>query len=155
MENKKKIYWSADVTQKSNALDLEKGIFTPGEKLPWVRQLVAWQKEVVDSQEFMDALKFDALAHRIFVFSPNGDAYDLPQGATPIDFAYAVHSDLGNEADGAIVNGKMVSLDYKLKSGDMVHIIRKEGTGPSEKWLRFVVTRQARHQILKYARSKI
>lgn len=134
---------------------LEKGTFAPGEKLPWVKQLVAWQKEVVDSQEFMDALKFDALAHRIFVFSPNGDAYDLPQGATPVDFAYAVHSDLGNEADGVIVNGKMVSLDYQLKSGDMVNIIRKEGTGPSEKWLRFVVTRQARHQILKYARSKV
>ena len=156
-ENGVAAHWYYTGLKSSGVSDskLEKGTFAPGEKLHWVEQLVAWQKEVVDSQEFMDALKFDALAHRIFVFSPNGDAYDLPQGATPVDFAYAVHSDLGDETNGAIVNGKMVSLDYKLKSGDMVNIIRKEGAGPSEKWLRFVVTRQARHQILKHARSKV
>lgn len=136
-------------------MKLEKGIFAPGEKLSWVRQLVAWQKEVMGSQEFMEALRFDALAHRIFVFSPHGDVYDLPSGATPIDFAYAVHSDLGNEASGAMVNGKMVSLDFKLKSGDMVNIIRKEGGRPSEKWLRFVVTQHARQQILKHARKEV
>ncbi len=134
---------------------LEKGIFAPDEKLSWVKQLVAWQKEVVDSNQFMEALKFDALAHRIFVFSPHGDVYDLPSGSTPIDFAYAVHSDLGNEASGVMVNGKMVGLDYKLKSGDMVNIVRKEGGKPSEKWLRFVVTQQARHQILKHARKEV
>jgi len=150
-------HWFYSKAKTSGASDqkLEKGIFAPDEKLSWVKQLVSWQNEVIDSKEYLEALKFDALAHRIFVFTPKGDVYDLPQGATPIDFAYAVHSDLGNEATGAIVNEKMVPLDFKLKSGDMVHIIRKEGTKPSEKWLRFVVTQQARHQILKHVRSEV
>lgn len=150
-------HWFYSNAKTSGASDqkLEKGIFAPDEKLSWVKQLVSWQNEVIDSKEYLEALKFDALAHRIFVFTPKGDVYDLPQGATPIDFAYAVHSDLGNEATGAIVNEKMVPLDYKLKSGDMVHIIRKEGTKPSEKWLRFVITQQARHQILKHVRSEV
>jgi len=134
---------------------LEKGkIFAPGNKLSWVKQLVAWQRQVVDSQEFMDSLRFDALAERIFVFSPHGDVFDLPSGATPIDFAYGVHTDLGDEADGAKVNGKLVSLDYKLKSGDMVEIIKKEGSKPSEGWLRFVVTNQAKRKITQYLREK-
>lgn len=134
---------------------LREGVFTPVEKLAWVRQLVNWQKEVIDSKEFMEALKFDALAHRIFVFSPKGDVYNLPSGATPIDFAFSVHTDLGDQADGAKVNGKMVSLNFKLKSGDMVEIIKKEGSKPSEKWLRFVVTQQARREILKHAVNKV
>ncbi len=133
----------------------DQGFFVPNNKLSWVKQLVSWQKEVVGSKEFLEALRFDALAHRIFVFSPKGDVYDLPQGATPVDFAYAVHSDLGNETKGAMVNGKMVPLDFKLKSGDMVEIIKKEGGKPSGKWLRFVVTSQARREISKYAREEI
>lgn len=132
----------------------KKGFFAPNEKLSWVKQLVAWQKEVVDSQEFMDALRFDALAERIFVFSPNGDVFDLPAGATPIDFAYGVHTDLGDQADGAKVNGKLVSLDHKLKSGDMVEIIKKTGSKPTEGWLRFVVTNQAKRKINQYLREK-
>ena len=75
--------------------------FSPAEKLTWVRQLADWQKEIIDSHEFIDSVKFDALSHRIFVFSPKGDAYDLPEGATPVDFAYAVHSQLGDQAVGA------------------------------------------------------
>ncbi|PIV00664.1 hypothetical protein COS54_02510 [Candidatus Shapirobacteria bacterium CG03_land_8_20_14_0_80_39_12] len=150
-------HWFYAYAKAGGASDqkLEKGIFAPDEKLSWVKQLVSWQNEVVDSKEYLEALKFDALAHRIFVFTPKGDVYDLPQGATPIDFAYAIHSDLGNEVTGAKVNGKMVALDFKLKSGDMVNIIRKERNKPSEKWLRFVVTQQARHQILKHVRNKI
>lgn len=133
---------------------LERGTFTPDEKLTWVKQLVSWQKEVVDSQEFLEALKFDALAGRIFVFSPKGDVFDLPDGATPIDFAYAVHTDLGDQTDGALVNGKMVPLNFKLKSGDVVNIIKKEGSKPTEKWLRFVVTQVARREINKYLNKK-
>ncbi|MGB9911367.1 MAG: RelA/SpoT family protein [Microgenomates group bacterium] len=132
---------------------LEKGVFTPSEKLSWVKQLVAWQKEIVDSKKFLETLKFDALAHRIFVFSPKGDVFDLPAGATPIDFAYAVHTDLGNEAVGAKVNGVMVKLNHPLKSGDMVEIIRKKGTGPSRDWLDFVVTNLAKKRIEKYFRK--
>jgi GTP pyrophosphokinase len=148
-------YYSSAKSKGVSGEKLEKGIFAPDDKLSWVKQLVSWQKEVVDSQEFMEALKFDALAHRIFVFSPQGDVYDLPEKATPVDFAYAVHSGLGNEVKGARVDGKMVTLDFKLKSGDMVEIIKKEGGKPSGKWLRFVVTSQARREISKYARSEI
>jgi GTP pyrophosphokinase len=105
---------------------------------------------MVDSHEFLQALKFDALAHRIFVFSPQGDVYDLPAGATPIDFAYAVHTDVGDQTIGAKVNEKMAKLDYHLKSGDIVQIIRKKGTGPSRDWLNFVITTTARKQISRH-----
>ena len=133
---------------------LEDGVFAPNEKLSWVRQLVAWQKEIVGSQEFLEALKFDALKHRIFVFSPKGDVFDLPAESTPIDFAYAIHSELGDKAMGAKVNGKMVSLDFRLKSGDMVEILTSEKKkGPSRDWLSFVVTRVAKKEILKHFRS--
>ncbi|PIS14788.1 (p)ppGpp synthetase, partial [Candidatus Shapirobacteria bacterium CG09_land_8_20_14_0_10_39_12] len=122
-------------------------------KLSWVKQLVAWQKELTGSKEFVEALKFDGLASRIFVFSPKGDVFDLPFGATPVDFAYAVHTKLGDETTGAKVNGKMVGLDYKLKSGDLVEILKKEGSKPTEGWLDFVVTNMAKRNILKNARK--
>jgi guanosine-3',5'-bis(diphosphate) 3'-pyrophosphohydrolase len=148
-------HWHYSSTKAKGARDeeLEKGVSAPAEKLSWVKQLVAWQNEIVDSKEFIDALRFDALAHRIFVFSPQGDVYDLPVGATPVDFAYAVHTDLGNETRGAKVNGKMVSLDYQLKSGDMVEIFKKTGSKPTKKWLDFVVTQLAKREILKNASS--
>jgi len=133
---------------------LEKGnVFAPDDKLSWVKQLVAWQKEMIDTKDFIEALKIDGLAHRIFVFSPKGDVFDLPVGATPVDFAYAVHTDLGDETAGAKVNGKMVTLNCKLKSGDMVEIIKKEGTKPTPGWLDFVVTNLAKRNILKNARK--
>jgi GTP pyrophosphokinase len=136
---------------KLTTKEVDKGeFFAPTETLSWVKQLVAWQKEMVDSHEFLQALKFDALAHRIFVFSPQGDVYDLPAGATPIDFAYAVHTDVGDQTIGAKVNEKMAKLDYHLKSGDIVQIIRKKGTGPSRDWLNFVITTTARKQISRH-----
>lgn len=156
-ENGIAAHWYYSVEKAKGVSDevLEKGkIFAPDEKLSWVRQLVSWQKEVAGTQEFIEALKFDAFAHRIFVFSPKGDVYDLPAGSTPVDFAYSVHTRLGDGADGAKVNGKMVSLDSKLNSGDVVDIIKRKGSKPSEKWLRFVVTRQARAQISRYFREK-
>jgi len=134
---------------------ITEGFFAPNKKLGWVRELVAWQKEMVDSQEFLDSLKFDALANRIYVFSPKGDVYDLPAGATPVDFAYAVHTGLGNEIDGSMVNGKMVGLSTKLKNGDVVEIVNKKPTHPSEKWLGFVVTTAAKREILRYLRKKV
>ncbi len=137
----------------SEAIDKGK-FFAPDEKLNWVQQLVAWQKEIVDSKEFLKALRFDALRHRIFVFSPKGDVYDLPAEATPIDFAYAVHTDLGDQAVGAKVNGKLVKLKCKLKSGDIVEIIKKEDAKPSYDWLSFVITRTAKRKIERYFRQK-
>ncbi|SRR3989344_1585524 len=134
---------------------LEKGQVVVSNKLSWVKQLVDWQKEMTDSQEYLDALKFDALQHRNLVFSPKGDVYDLPRGATPVDFAYAVHGKLGNQAAGAKVNGKMVSLDHKLQNGDVVEIIvDRKRTKPNHDWLEFVVTTIARREISKALKNK-
>jgi GTP pyrophosphokinase len=133
---------------------LNRGLFIPVEKITWVKQLVSWQKQIVDSSEFLNTLKFDGLADRIYVFSPLGDVYDLPIGSTSVDFAYGVHTKLGNEIIGSKVNGKMVSLDFKLKSGDMVEIIKKEGGQPSSGWLEFVVTSLAKREINKCLRIK-
>jgi GTP pyrophosphokinase len=138
-----------------SSLAIDKGeFFAPDKKLAWVKQLVAWQKEMIDSQEFLEALKFDALAHRIFVFSPKGDVFDLPAGATPVDFAYAVHTQIGDSCLGARVDGRLVSLNWKLKSGQIVEILTsKNPKGPSRDWLRFVVTTLARREIEKYFRK--
>jgi len=132
---------------------IRSGFFAPLEKMGWIKELVLWQKELVDSKEFLDSLKFDALRHRIFVFSPRGDVFDLPAEATPVDFAYAVHTDLGNSCSGTKVDGKMAPLDYKLKSGQVVEIIStKNKKGPSSDWLNFVVTQLARREIAKNMR---
>lgn len=129
---------------------LEKGIKVSEAKLSWVKQLAKWQEELTDSQEFLRAVKFDALVHRNFVFSPKGDVYDLPHGATPVDYAFAVHTDLGNYIAGAKVNGKIVPLDYKLKSGEIVEIIKtKNKRLPNRDWLEFAVTTTARNKIKK------
>lgn len=130
---------------------LESGqVFASEEKLGWVKQLANWQKEITDSKEFLQSLKFDALSQRIFVFTPNGDVKDLPNGATPIDFAYAVHTHLGDRTIGAKVNGKITSFDSKLKSGDVCEImLSKEPRKPSTGWLDFVVTHLAKREINK------
>jgi len=131
-----------------------KSPFASENKLPWVKQLVSWQKEMTDSQEYLDALKFDALQHRNLVFSPIGDVYDLPRGATPIDYAYAVHTKLGHQASGAKVNGKMVPLSHKLVNGDVVEIIiDRKRHKPNHDWLDFVVTTTARRELAKIMRS--
>jgi len=140
---------------KLSSYDIDKGrFFSPVEKMAWVRQLAAWQKEIVDSKDFIDSVRFDALHHRIFVFSPKGDAFDLPEGATPVDFAYAIHTDLGNHVAGAKVNGKMVALSYQLKNGEVVEIlVDKKKKKPSVDWLDFVVTRLAKRKINKRTKS--
>lgn len=133
---------------------VEKGVFVPEEKLAWVKQLVSWQDEIADSEEFLKAVKFDALGHRQFVFSPKGDVFDLPAGATPIDFAYAVHTDLGDSTAGAKVDGKLVPFDYELKSGQVVEIIKGKQKKPSADWLEFVKTTVAKRHINKHLRKK-
>lgn len=136
--------------------ELQAGVFVPREKLGWVRQLADWQKEVSDSQEFINNLKFDALSHRIFILTPNGDVKDLPAGATPIDFAYAVHTKLGDRTTGAKVNGKIAPFDYKLKSGDVCEVLlAKEPRKPHVDWLQFVVTNLAKTEIQKGLREPI
>jgi GTP pyrophosphokinase len=118
------------------------------EKLKWVKELAKWQKEIVDSEEFLKAVRFDALRERIYVFSPKGDVYDLPLHATPVDFAYAVHTGLGKYIQGAKVNGKLVALSNKLHSGDVVEIIKSKNIKkPSHSWIDFVVTTTAKRKI--------
>ena len=135
--------------------NLERGVFVSKEKLSWVKQLVEWQNEISDSDEFLKTVKFDSFKHRNFVFSPIGDVYDLPAGATPIDFAYAVHTKLADYLVGAKVDGKIVPLDYKLKSGQVVEILKsKNPKKPNPRWIEFAVTAIARGEIKKQLRGE-
>ena len=114
---------------------------------PWLAELATAHTEITGSNDFVEGLKEDFFSHRVFVFTPTGDAIDLPTESTPIDFAYAIHTDLGNHLLGAKVNGKMVSFETKLGNGDVVEIIRRESAKPSVKWLDHVKTSLARKQI--------
>ena len=118
------------------------------EKLAWVRQLIDWQREVVDATEFVEGLKLDLFQDQVFVFTPKGDVKDLPSGATPLDFAYRIHTDVGHRTIGSKVNNRLVPLDYRLHNGDIVEIITtKAAHGPSRDWLNIVRTNQAREKI--------
>lgn len=143
-------YADAKAHGVSDAVLEEGRVTVSSDKLTWVKQLVEWQKEMSDTDEFTRAVKFDALTNRNFVFSPKGDVFDLPAGATPVDFAFSVHTVLGKYIAGAKVNGRIVTLDYKLKSGDVVEILKsKQVHIPNRDWLRFVVTASARKGIQK------
>ncbi|HET6381069.1 MAG TPA: bifunctional (p)ppGpp synthetase/guanosine-3',5'-bis(diphosphate) 3'-pyrophosphohydrolase [candidate division Zixibacteria bacterium] len=121
------------------------------EKLAWVRQLIDWQREVSDAQEFVEGLKLDVFQDQVFVFTPKGDVKDLPAGATPLDFAYRIHTDVGHRTIGAKVNNRLVPLDYKLRNGDIVEIITtKAAHGPSRDWLNIVQTNAAREKIRQW-----
>jgi GTP pyrophosphokinase len=118
------------------------------EKLSWLRQLLEWHQEMQDAQEFMRSVKLDLFRNEVFVFTPKGDVVDLPSGATPVDFAYRIHTDVGHRCVGAKVNGRLVPLSYRLRSGDIVEILTsKTSAGPSRDWLEFVVTSNARTKI--------
>jgi len=122
-----------------------KGDPTYESKLAWVRQLMEWQHDVADATEFVESLKVDVFQDQVFVFTPKGEVKDLPAGATPIDFAYRIHTDIGHRTIGAKVNGRIVPLDHKLQSGDIVEIVTsKAGRGPSRDWITMVRTPGAR-----------
>jgi len=119
----------------------------------WIKEIIELQKNTADSEDFVKQVKLDIFQDRIFVFTPKGDVIDLPEDATPIDFAYAIHTDLGNKCVGSMVNNNMAPLDYKLKSGDSVDIvIDKNRKGPNHDWMGFVKTHKAREKIKQYAR---
>lgn len=113
----------------------------------WLNELAKEHATITDSSEFVEGLKKDFLSHRIFVFTPKGDVVDLPNESTPIDFAYAIHSDVGNHMQGAKVNGKLVSFETELHNGDVVEITTKESAKPSSKWLDSARTSLARNHI--------
>jgi len=115
--------------------------------LAWIRQLREWHENFQDAGEFLESLKLDFFRDRIFVFTPKGEVIDLPEGATPVDFAYHIHSDIGDQATGAKVNGKMVALDTPLANGDIVEILTQKNKKPSRQWLEFVKTSIARGHI--------
>jgi GTP pyrophosphokinase len=116
----------------------------------WLRQLLEWQQEVKDPHEFLNSLKLDLYPEEVYCFTPKGLVKTLPRGASPLDFAYAIHTEIGNQCVGARVNGKMVPLRYKLKNGDIVEILTAAGHNPSRDWLGFAVTNKARAKIRHY-----
>jgi GTP pyrophosphokinase len=117
--------------------------------MAWLRQLLDWQKETEDPGEFLESLRFDLSRNEVFVFTPKGDVIALPAGATPVDFAYAVHTEVGHRTIGARVNGRLVPLESTLDNGDLVEVFTSKapGAGPSRDWLGFVKSPRARNKI--------
>ncbi len=120
------------------------------ERLAWLRQMLEWQTELKDPREFMEALKIDLFEEEVFVFTPKGDVISLKRGSTPIDFAYAIHTEVGNHCVGAKANGAIVPLGYELQMGDRVDILTNKNASPSRDWLNIVKTSSARSKIRNY-----
>lgn len=124
-------------------------------KLSWLRQLLEWHKDMNDSRDFVNTVKMDVFADEVFVFTPRGDVIDLPVGSVPIDFAYRIHTDVGNRCVGAKVNGRIVPLDYKLSNGDIVEVITsKQATGPSRDWMNIVGSSDTRNKIRSWFKKE-
>lgn len=137
-----------DEEHKSSGADFES-------KLTWIRQLMEWQNELKDPEEFMESLKIDFFNDEVFVFTPQGDVIDLPAGSTPIDFAYKVHSAVGNRCIGAKIDGRIAPLDYKLKNGNIVEILTSQSSGgPSRDWLKIVKSSQAKTKIRNWFKKE-
>jgi GTP pyrophosphokinase len=120
--------------------------------LAWLGQMLEWLKDMADPREFMEGLKIDLYGGQVFCFTPKGDVINLQSGSTPVDFAYAIHTEVGHRTIGAKINGKLVPLDYELRTGDTVEILtsKAQGEGPSQDWLRFVKTPRARNKIRQW-----
>lgn len=127
------------------------------QKLNWLRQILEWQRDMSDNKEFLDILKsdLDVFADQVYAFTPSGDVINLPAGSTPIDFAYHIHSAVGNKMVGARVNGKIVTFDYKIKNGDRIEIVTSQNSrGPSRDWLSIIKSSQARSKINQWFRKE-
>lgn len=145
-------HWAYEQLKKDTKKKMEgwRGVENRKELL-WVEQLRNWQKSFLNQEDFLDLLKIDFFKERIFVVTPKNDVIDLPAGSTPVDFAYHIHSEIGDQCVGARVNGKIVPIEYELHSGDVVEILTQKGKKPSEDWLRFLKSPMAR----KYVRSSL
>ncbi|WP_432737586.1 RelA/SpoT family protein [Maridesulfovibrio sp. FT414] len=124
------------------------------ERFSWLRQIMDWQRELEDPREFMASLRFDLFNEEVYVFTPAGEIKELPDGSTPVDFAYSIHSELGNHCAGAKVNGRLVPLNTSLKNGDTIEVITDKKRKPSRDWLKFVKTAKARTRIKHYIRTE-
>ncbi|HET6948187.1 MAG TPA: bifunctional (p)ppGpp synthetase/guanosine-3',5'-bis(diphosphate) 3'-pyrophosphohydrolase [bacterium] len=125
------------------------------QKLSWLRQLLDWHSELADARDFVQSVKLDLFQNEVFVFTPKGDVIDLPAGATPLDFAYRIHTDVGHRTVGAKANGRLVPLSHQLHTGDIVEIVTsKTAGGPSRDWLAFVVTSNARTKIKQWFKKE-
>ena len=147
-------HWKYKETGGSNT----KGLNTQEEKLNWLRQILEWQRDMSDNKEFMSLLKndLDLFADSVYCFTPQGDVKTLPNGSTPIDFAYSVHSAVGNKMVGARVNGKLVPIEYRIQNGDRIEIITSQNSqGPSRDWLKVVKSTQARNKINQWFKKEL
>ena len=127
------------------------------EKLNWLRQILEWQRDMSDNREFLSMIKgdLDLFAEDVYCFTPNGDVKNLPNGSTPVDFAYAIHSAVGNKMVGARVNGKLVNIDYKIQNGDRIEILTSQNSrGPSRDWLNIVKSTQAKNKINQWFKKE-
>ncbi|MEK7083101.1 MAG: RelA/SpoT family protein [Patescibacteria group bacterium] len=152
-ENGIAAHWSYTEKKSSTGYAKRSASFAPQKELAWIEQLRDWQKDFDKPDEFLEALKIDFFKNRIFVLTPKGDAIDLPEGATPVDAAYRIHTDIGDTAVGARVNGKMVALDYILKNREIVDIITQKNKKPNRDWLLFVKTAAARQHISSFLKK--
>jgi len=135
----------------------EKGSAVTGrddKRFGWLRQLLEWQQELKDSREFMDSVKVDLFPEEVYVFTPRGDVKELPKGSTPVDFAYSVHTDIGQRCVGAKINGKLVPLKTQLNNGDIVEVTTSPNQTPSKDWLKFVRTSKARNKIRQWIKTE-
>ena len=147
-------HWKYKETGGSNT----KGLNTQEEKLNWLRQILEWQRDMSDNREFMSLLKndLDLFADSVYCFTPQGDVKTLPSGSTPVDFAYSVHSAVGNKMVGARVNGKLVPIEYEIKNGDRIEIITSQNSqGPSRDWLKLVKSTQAKNKINQWFKKEL
>ncbi len=127
-------------------------------KLSWLRQILEWQRDMSDNKEFLSLLKsdLDLFTDSVYCFTPTGDVKNLPSGSTPIDFAYAIHSAVGNKMVGARVNGKLVNIDYVIQNGDRIEIITSQNSrGPSRDWLKLVKSTQAKNKINQWFKTEL
>lgn len=124
------------------------------QQFAWLRQLLEWQRDLPDAREFMETVKGDLFPDVVYVFTPRGDVKELPQGSTPVDFAYSVHTDIGHQCVGAKVNGKIVPLKHILHNGDKIEVVTQTGHTPSRDWLKFVKTSKARTRIKAWLKAE-